>query len=86
MRILLLVVVLWLCSCASKPIPISYHCPRIMLPPDPAMATAQLTLTSTPDQVAKAYWSSLVNMKGWDSIVRAEILASEGQPARGVRP
>ena len=67
------VLVLWLSSCASKPIPLSYNCPRIMLPPDPILPTRKLTTKSRPDQVAKAYRATVSALRGWNSIVRKQV-------------
>ena len=71
------VISLCLSSCASKPIPIQFNCPRIMLPPDPIEATKKLTAKSSPDTVAKAWVATTTEYKGWNIIVRKQLRASK---------
>ena len=63
-------------ACATKPIPIAYHCPVIVLPDDPKLTLKKLTVKSTPDQVVKACWIDVSNLRGWDLTVRQQLASS----------
>lgn len=65
-------------SCSTpKPVPVSYDCPQIDLPRDPVPATRQLTVTSKPDEVMKAWVASAMAYKKWDEIVRTQVENSD---------
>jgi hypothetical protein len=70
------VVCFFLPGCVTKPIPIVYDCPKIILPSDPVLALKKLTVKSTPDQVVKACWIDISNLRGWNSTVRQQVLSS----------
>jgi hypothetical protein len=59
-------------SCATKPIPVIYQCPKIVLPTIPVMQIKNLNKTSKPDQVAKAFASDLVACKAWITAVQQQ--------------
>ena len=73
---IILVLTLWLCTCATIPTPIAYQCPHITLPPDPIPATTKLTSQSKPDQVVKAWVATTIAYKGWNTIVRQQVAKS----------
>jgi hypothetical protein len=60
-------------SCAHKPLPISYNCPKMVLPPDPVPQTKRLTKNSRPDQVIKAWVATANEYRGWNKIVREQV-------------
>jgi hypothetical protein len=65
---------LLLTGCTKEaPIPVSYDCPSITLPPDPKLPTPLLTSASTPDSVMKWWVAYGYSMRGWNKAVRAEI-------------
>ena len=74
--IFIAIIVLCLSSCATKPIPIAYDCPKILLPSDPPLTLKKLTVKSTPDQVVKACWIDISNLRGWNLAVREQVLKS----------
>lgn len=60
-------------SCTHKPIPISYNCPKIVLPSDPVPQTKRLNKNSRPDQVIKAWVATANEYRGWNKIVREQV-------------
>jgi len=76
MKIIFIGVVLLLCSCTPKAVPLAYDCPVVTLPPLPALQTRALT-TKTPDDVrAKAYVIDLKECRGWVNIVKKQVAAT----------
>ena len=67
------IAILIITSCAHKPVPIAYHCPKIELPPDPISQTKRLNRNSRPDQVIKAWVATANEYKGWNKIVREQV-------------
>ena len=59
MRWVLVCTVLALAGCATKPVPVAWHCASIQLPPDLVLATRGLSEASTPRDVAVAYRADL---------------------------
>jgi len=73
MRLALAVLLAALCSCASNTTPIAYHCPMIELTDIPKLPLDKLNKKSKPDEVVKAYVSSVVLLKGWAKITKEQI-------------
>ena len=73
----LLVIMLMLSGCATKPIPVVYDCPVIMLPADPIPDIRKLKPDARPDQIIKAWVATATQYRGWDQTVRAEIANSK---------
>jgi hypothetical protein len=66
-----------LTSCATtKPIPVAYKCPQLVLPPDPITPLDKLTDKSKPDEVMKAWVSTAVAYRDWNHIVRQQVNVS----------
>lgn len=61
-------------SCTtSKPTPIAYDCPRILLPADPVIPIRKLTDKSKPDDVIKAWVATAVAYRDWNRVVRKQV-------------
>lgn len=72
-KILLFMLCLLLDGCGSKHMPLAYHCSKIELPNDPIDYTKMLTEFSTPDEVMKAWVTTAIGYKEWNTIVKEQI-------------
>jgi hypothetical protein len=77
MRTAVFLAVVLLTGCVSKPVPVAYDCPQIVLPPDPILATRKLTAKSKPGDAAKAWVSTAVACCAWNKTVRKQVNDSQ---------
>ena len=68
--------VLVLCACAQRPIPIAYECPKLQLPADPVAPVRTLTPQSSADEVIKAWVATAVAYETWNVVVRKQVNSS----------
>lgn len=73
MRLIMLFMIIVLCSCSNNITPIAYHCPAIQLAEIPKLPIETLSKKSKPDEVVKAYVSTLVILKGWIKITKDQV-------------
>lgn len=70
---LLLMLCLLVTACMKSQPPVTYQCPRVVLPDDPKNNLATLTEESTPDQVIKAWVATAVAYRNWNHAVREQV-------------
>lgn len=76
-QVLVFIFIVAISACAQQPVPIAYHCPRIVLPSDPALPVKNLNANSKPNDVMKAWVATAVGLRTWNKIVRQQINASQ---------
>ena len=60
-------------GCTSHVIPISYGCPKIILPNDPIIPIDKIDEESSSDEVIKAWVVTAYAYREWNLIVREQI-------------
>jgi hypothetical protein len=74
MRFILVgLLILNLSSCATKPVEISYNCPKLVLPKDPILYTKKLTEKSNAEDVMKSWVATAVAYRDWNKTVRKQV-------------
>jgi len=73
MRMFVIILIIFIAGCATKPIPVIYQCPALILPPEPKAYTLTLTAGSSPDRVVKSYAADLSAYKSWCHSVQKQI-------------
>lgn len=73
MKKLLFLSLIFIAGCSSQPLKLAYDCPRISLPPIPALPVKNLNDNSQPDEVVKAYVASIRLMKDWSVAVNKAV-------------
>lgn len=68
-----IIVVLACSGCVTKPIPVTYNCPTLKLPPEPYAPTSKLNDNSAPSDVIRAYVATAKAYKGWCRIVQKQV-------------
>jgi len=76
--VLIGIIAIGLTGCSRKIIPVSYGCPTVKLPPDPADYLGKLDYKSTPDEVMQGWVATALAYRNWNKAVRYQVAIQNG--------
>lgn len=71
------IMILGTVACVSRVPSVAYNCSVIVLPADPVAPVTNLTSSSEPDDVMKAWVATATGYRDWNRIVRHQIIMSQ---------